>query len=89
MQPYKKAKIVLSSSNVDEYERLFRVEHDAAMGYISPLVLRVKMIVDVMNETYPVPSPIDVPFRRWLEHNQLVRFDCFNEPSWLCICYNV
>ena len=87
MQPHKKAKITFSPSNVDEYERAFRIEHDVAMGYRSPLVPRVQSVVDAMNEAFPVPSYIHVPFRRWIEHNHLAKFDCFQEPSWLCTCY--
>ena len=87
MQPFKKVKIEFSPSNIDEYERVFRLEHDIAMGYVSPLVPRVPSLIDVMNSLYPVPSPIHEPFRRWIEHNQLARFDCFDEPSWLCTCY--
>ena len=81
MQPSKKAKITFSPSNIDEYERAFRIQHDIVMGYSSPLVPRVKSIVDVMNETFPVPSSIHVPFRRWIEHNHLARFDCFQKLS--------
>ena len=87
MQPFKKAKIVFSPSNVDQYEQVFRLEHDIAMGYVARPQPIVPSLVDVMNALYPVPSPIHAPFRQWIEHNKQARFDCFEEPSWLCTCY--
>ena len=87
MNPVKKTKIVFSPSNLDTYDRMFMDEHNAAMGYTSPLVPRVESIVETMNRLYPVPSPIHAPFRRWIENNRLARFDCFLPPSWNCTCY--
>ena len=87
VNPTKKAKIVFSPSNVDHYERLFMLEHDIAMGYVSPAIPREKSMVERMNEAFPVPSPLHASFRRWIEHNQAARFDCFRPPSWVCTCY--
>ena len=87
MHSAKKTKIVYSPSNLDHYERLYKAEHDAAMGYSYPIYPRTIDIVERMNRAYPVPSPIHVPFRRWMESNQLARFDCFLPSSWNCTCY--
>ena len=87
MQPLKKPKIVFSPSNVDHYERVFRTEHDIAMGYQARPSPRVDDIVERANNAFPVPPHIHTSFRDWIEHNRQARFDCFREPSWLCTCY--
>ena len=77
VNPTKKAKITFSPSDVDHYERLLLLEHAVAMGYVSPAIPREKSMVERMNEAFPVPSPLHASFRRWIEHNQAARFDCF------------
>ena len=75
-----------SPSNVDEYERLFRLEHDVAMGYATPTVPRepkvksaskVKSALELFMEQNPVPSPLHDTFRYWIERNANAKFDCF------------
>ena len=86
--PAKKMKF--SPSNVDEYERVFRLEHDVAMGYATPTVPRVpkvKTALELFMEQNPVPSPLHDSFRCWIERNANAKFDCFEEPSWQCVCY--
>ena len=34
------------------------LEHDIAMGYVSPAIPREKSMVERMNEAFPVPSPL-------------------------------
>ena len=87
MNPTKKTKIIFSPSNVDEYERQFIIEHQIAMGYMSPIIPRTQNVVELMNQAYPVPSPLHASFRRWIDHQQAARFDCFKPPSWQCTCY--
>ena len=77
MNPTKKTKIIFSPFNVDEYERQFIIEHQIAMGYMSPIIPRTQNVVELMNQAYPVPSPLDASFRRWIDHQQAARFDCF------------
>ena len=87
-QPSKKIKI--SPSNVDEYERVFMLEHDVAMGYKTPNVLRapkVKSTMEQFMEQHPVLSPLHVSFRTWIARTVLAKFDCFQLRNWMCECY--
>ena len=58
-------KMKFSPSNVDGYERMFKLEHDVAMDYKSPAVPRipkVKTALDQFMEDHPVPSPLHKAF---------------------------
>ena len=83
-------KMRFSPSNVDMYERMFKLEHDVAMGYKQPAVPRVpkvKTALDQFMEDHPVPSPLHESFRCWIARNAMAKFDCFEDPNYLCECY--
>ena len=54
---------------------------------MSPIIPRTQNVVELMNQAYPVPSPLHASFRRWIDNKQAARFDCFKPPSWQCTCY--
>ena len=79
-----------SLSNVDKSEHMFKLEHDVAMGYKPPAVPRVpkvKTALDQFMEDHPVPSPLHESFRCWIAWNAMAKFDCFEDPNYLCECY--
>ena len=82
-------KIKFSPSNVDVYERLFKLEHDVSMGYKTPdvpCIPKVQSAVETFMEEHPVPSPLHKSFRCWIARNALAKFDCFEDPYFLCVC---
>ena len=87
--PNKRTKF--SPSNVQEQELIFMRMHNVAMGYEAREVNEASSsndIVRLANAQFPVPSHIHSSFQDMLRIQRQARFDCFQEPSLACECYN-
>ena len=79
-----------SPSNVEEYEKAFKREHDIAMGYIVPFERNVKMKSDWSRlvEAFPAPSYVqDKLTAIKMKNSKPPQLDCFGPLRFLCPCY--
>ena len=87
MEPVQK-KVKLSPGSLEMYEREAINLHNIAMGY-APRPERdgTTNITELALQQFTVPPALHNTFQSWIRQNQLVRFDCFLDPSIECECY--
>ena len=84
MEPVQK-KGKISPGSLQMHEREAIDLHNIAMGY-APRPERdgTMNITELAMQQFPVPPALHDTFQSWICRNQLVRFDCFLDPSIEC-----